>query len=238
MEHCIIEVREGAAPLEVSFESGTQVLLDAAFSFGAQFRGFCRRINPGVRVFPILAEDGANPATGTFVGDLLEICKDAVSVEDILARSKLADLNTLAAMHKLIASGRLRVEGLPDQVVSHLDGRFAALKSCIDSYQFLHALAVKAFESAGIALPKRELSAFALALNEGGDVSIYLAGSGGLTEESIGNILKQCSANLQRLPYFRIRIESLTRYLLQMGGDMLPFDVASSLKRQFREISQ
>jgi len=88
VEHCIIEVREGAAPLEVSFESGTQVLLDAAFSFGAQFRGFCRRINPGVRVFPILAEDGANPATGTFVGDLLEICKDAVSVEDMLARSK------------------------------------------------------------------------------------------------------------------------------------------------------
>jgi hypothetical protein len=238
VDQCVIEVREGTAPIQVSFESGTEAILDAAFSFGAQFRGFCRRIHPGVRVVPVIVDDATRPGAGTFAGDLLQICSDASSIHDVLGRSKLADLNTLAALHKLVAAGRLRVEGLPDPVVSHLDGRFATLKSCIDSYQFLHALTVKAFDGAGLVLPTRELAEFALALNEGGDVSIYLANSGGLTEESIGNILKQCSANLQRLPYFRIRIESLIRYLLQMAGDMLPFDSATSLKRQFREISQ
>jgi hypothetical protein len=238
VDHCVIEVREGTAPIEVSFESGTEALLDAAYSFGAQFRGFCRRVRGGARVFPVRLDDGASIATGTFAGDLLQICSELQNIQDILNRSKLADLNTLFAIHKLISCGRLRVEGLSDPVVSHLDGRFTALKSCIDSYQFLHGIVIKSFESAGLALPIRELSDFALSLNQRDDVSIYLDSSGVLSEESIGNILRQCSANLQRLAYFRIRIESLTRYLLQMAGDLLPNEISADLKRSFREISQ
>ncbi len=238
VDRCVVEVREGVPPIEVSFESDAEAMLDAAYSFGAQFRAFCARMHHGVRVFPIVASGIQQPIKGTFVGDLLELCKDGPTVQDVLVRSKLADLNTLVAVHKLIATGWVRVEGLQDPVVGQLDARFAALKSCLDSYQFLHSIAVKAFENSGLAMPVRELSDFALSLNKDGDVSIYLAASGLVTDESISNILRQSSYNLQRLPYFRIRIESLTRFLLQMALDMLPYDIATNLKRDYMEISQ
>ena len=237
VDSCYIEVHSGTAPIEVSFEDGTEDLLDAAYSFGAQFRAFCARVNQNVRVFPVESPLGGGAVSGTFNGDIMELCKDGPTVRVVLDRSKLAEIYTLMAIHKLTASGRLRLEGIKDPIASKMDGTFGNLKSSIDAYQVLHGLVRAAFAGAGINIPVEELIAFAMSLNHDGGASIYLDNKGALTAESVSNMLQQCAINTHRLPYFQTRVESLTRYFLQMAGDGLPGDASRKLRSEFKEIT-
>jgi hypothetical protein len=125
---------------------------------------------------------------------------------------------------------------MPDVSGSRLDATFTAFKSSIDAYQMLCSIASAAFRSSSVMFPSSDLNAFALSQNHDGAISIYLDAAGNLTPESIGDMLHQCVTNNNRIDYFRNRIESLTRYLLLMAGDLLPFEVARDLRGQFREI--
>lgn len=232
-----VEVQSGSSPVEVSFETGTRSLLDAAYSYGAQFRSFAARINSAVRVHRMDAENIDIAKPGTFVGDMLELCSGSPTIEEVIKRSKLARTNTILALHRLVALGHLKLEGMPDVSGSRLDARFTPLKSSIDAYQMLRGIASAAFLTSSVALPTKDLGAFALSLNSDGAISIYLDAAGNLTPESIGDMLHQCVTNNHRIEYFQNRIESLTRYLLLMAGDLLPFEVARDLRGQFREIT-
>ena len=234
---CYVEVQPVMAPMEVSFEDGTDVLLEAAYSYGAQFRSFSRRINSDVRIHLVDLSAASNAVPGTFIGDFIELCKDNPTVEEILERSQLARINTTVALHRLVATGILSLDGLSEASAMKVDARFASLKSVIDAYQMLHGIASSAFKVAGISMPIRDLSEFCLSLNHDGGVSLYLDKIGNLPVESISDMFQQCVTNATRLSYFQIRIESLMRYLLQMSGDILPFESARNLKKEFKEIT-
>lgn len=237
VDRCYVEIQTGTPPLEVTFENGTKELLDAAYSFGAQFRAFHKRLGPNVQVTQIESPTGPRFEPGTFAGDIMELTKDSPSLKDVLGRSKLADTNTLVAIHRLVASGYLRLEGITEPLFSKMDGSFGNLKSRIDGYQVLHGLVVPALQSAGLAMPISELTSFALSLNHDGGATIYLDQKGELPAESISSMLQQCASNTHRLSFYQIRIETLTRYLLQIAGDLLPYDIARKVKNEFKEIT-
>jgi hypothetical protein len=146
-------------------------------------------------------------------------------------------MNTLVAIQKLVANGHVQHDGLSEPVVMKIEGTRSSLKSRIDGYQMLHRMAAEAFLSAGSSMPCADLSNFALGLNTDGGAAIYLDGAGTLTADAVSNVLQQCASNANRLRYFEVRIESLTRYLLQMSGDLLPFEAAKKIKNQFKEIT-
>jgi hypothetical protein len=237
VDRCYIELQTGAPPIEVTFENGTEELLDAAYSFGTQFRAFSKRVGPDVRVIPIENPIGPSCELGTFAGDIMELTKDAPSLQDVLSRSKLAPINTLVAIHRLVATGYLRLDGITEPVVSKMDGSFGNLKSRIDGYQVLHGLVSPAFQSAGVAMPLVELTSFALSLNHDGGATVFLDQNGALPAESVSSMLQQCASNTHRLAFYQIRIETLTRYLLQIAGDVLPFEIARKIKNEFKEIT-
>lgn len=236
-ESSFVEVQSGVSPVEISFEMGTLALLDAAFSYGAQFRSFMQRLSPTVRVHRADMDKPDASKAGTFIGDMLEICSGAPTIDEVIQRSKLTKANTILAIHRLLAIGYLKLEGMPDSSGVRLDAKFTLLKSSIDAYQMLRGLASAAFQTASVRFPVPDLVAFAFSLNHDGATSIYLDSSGNLAPESIGDILHQCSTNNKRMEYFQNRIESLTRYLLLMVGDLLPFEVARDLRGEFREIT-
>jgi hypothetical protein len=236
VEHSYIEMHQAQAPVEVAFEEGTSELLDAAYSFGSQFRAFSSRILPDEsRVFP--HDDGVMTSVkpGTFVGDLMELCKDGPLVREVIERSKLTPFNTLLALHNLHARGLIRLEGLAPVTTVNIESSSGSLKS--DAYQMLHQVVKGAFAAASLEIPIKNLNEFALALNVDGSSTIYLDDEGALMGDSVHNILQQCAVNRQRVLYFRQRIGALIRYLLQMSGDLLPFELAKKVKKEFQEIA-
>lgn len=237
VDRCYIELHGGSAPIEVTFENGTEELLDSAYSFGSQFRAFSKRLGPNVQVMPVEAPLGPPCTPGTFSGDIMELTKDGPSLETVFERSKLTDIYTLLAMQRLIATGYLRLEGIREPVASKMDGSFGNLKSRIDGYQVLHGLVEPAFQGAGIPMPLAELTSFALSLNNDGSATVYLDQKGTLPAESVSSMLQQCASNTHRLSFYQIRIETLTRYLLQIAGDVLPYEMARKIKNEFKEIT-
>ncbi len=236
VEKCYIEVQSGKAPIEITFESGLQAMLEESYTFGIQFRMFRQRICPAVKLHLNRDADLPSLALGTFNADVMSLCEDEPSVQEFLARSKLAETNTLLAVHKLVAAGRITLSGLRDAEPLQLDGGMGQLKAVLDGYQLLHGIAMFAFQSAGIKPPIRDLAAFCLALNSECGDSLYLDHSGLIAANSELGIMQQCSRHFERRIFFEIRVESLTRYLLQISGDTLPYDIAKKVAKDFREI--
>jgi hypothetical protein len=239
VDHSYIEMHQAQAPVEVAFEEGTSELLDSAYSFGSQFRAFSSRIVADEsRVFPHDDQIIESVQPGTFIGDILELCKDGPLVREVVERSKLTQVNTLVALHDLHARGLVRLEGLAPVTSVNIESSSGGLKSAIDAYQMLHQVVKGAFSTVAIKIPIKNLNEFALGLNADGSSTIYLDDEGALMADSVHNILQQCAVNRQRVLYFRQRVGALTRYLLQMSGDLLPFDVAKKVKKEFQEIAQ
>jgi hypothetical protein len=236
-ERCYLEVYPNSAPVEIAFEEGTESLLETAFSYGSQFRAFKSRIEPDrTKVSPTSNQGLLTPEQGTFIGDIMELCKDSPMVGEVLARSKLNPVNTLVALQKLAAKGFLQFEGLEPAAAAKIESTVGSLKSTIDGYQVLHQIISSTFAGASIPLPTRDLSDFALSLNSGSDAAIYLDANGALLSDSVNDILQQCAANRYRINYFRNRLGALTRYLLQVSGDMLPPELAKNVRKEFQEI--
>lgn len=237
VDHSYVEISQHVAPVEVSFEGGTDSLIETAFSYGFQFKAFTNRIDPDrVKVSPGVASLTERVKEGTFIGDFVELCKDGPTINDMLSRSKLTHLNTFASLQRLAAKGYLQFEGIGSATMIKIEGADSKLKSTIDGYQVLHQIVSSTFSKADLTLPLHDLSEFALSLNSGSDAAIYLDATGALLADSVSDILQQCAANPNRIPYFKNRLSALTRYLLQFSSDFLPTDLARNIQREFREI--
>jgi hypothetical protein len=81
--------------------------------------------------------------------------------------------------------------------------------------------------------PASELQKFAWSLNDGNLPAIYTDDRGRLGVECANNIYSQCGAGQTRTQYFEVRLDSLYRYMLQVAGDMLPFEIYKQIKSQF-----
>ncbi len=236
IERCYIEVQDGVAPVQVTFEFGTDAMLEQSYSFGIQFRMFRQRMSPAVKLIPNRQSVLPALTAGTFNADIMSLCEDEPSVQEILSRSKLTETNTLLAIHKLVASGRLNFKGMEAAPPLKLDGGMGELRAILDGYQLLHGIAMFAFQTAGLKAPIEALASFCLSLNSDGGDSLYLDSSGLIAANSELGVLQQCSQHFERRQYFQIRVESLTRYLLQVSGDTLPHEISRKVITDFKEI--
>ena len=232
-----VEIDQGTPPTEVMFDEGTALLIENAHSDGAQFRTFYRRLNSNTRVDVADGERVNSVRPSSFLSDMIGLSRDHQSIEELLKSSKLSDINTLWVLHRMSCLGYLIFSGLTPLKISSNESFFAGLRSKLDALALLQSMTMKAFVAHGVSFPVSELQRFAWSLNEGNLAAIYVDDAGLLAGECFGNIMSQCKGNNHRISYFETRIDSLIRYVLQMCGDLLPFEAAKSLRKQYAEIS-
>lgn len=232
-----VEIGEGTPPTEVMFDEGTGLLIESAHSDGAQFRTFHQRLNSGTRVDVVEGERVSSVAPSSFLSDMLALSRSHQSIDELLKSSKLSDINTLWVLHRMSCLGYLFFSGLTPLKLPSNESFFATLRSKLDALAWLQSMSMKAFVAANISFPVAELQRFAWSLNEGNLAAIYVDDAGLLANECFGNIMSQCLGNTHRISYFETRVDSLIRYVLQVCGDLLPFEASKTLRKQFAEIS-
>lgn len=232
-----VEFGPGTPPTEVTFEEGTDVLIENAQCSGAQFRAFYGRLNGSTCVKVIEGERVKSISPGTFMADVIELTRQNESIEELLAKSKLTDMNTLWVLHRLSCLGYVSFSNLSPAKSTVSDPVITGLRGKLDAFSMLENMTIKAFTATQVAFPLPELQRFAWSLNDGNLAAIYVDDSGMLGTDCFGNIMSQCESNRHRVAYFEARLDSLIRYVLQMCGDLLPSDAAKSIRKQYAEIS-
>ncbi len=232
-----VEITKGTPPTEVTFDEGTESLIESAHCSGLQFRAFSKRIRPDSQVFVIDGTRSQNLPHGTFFADLLQLVRQHPVITDLIEFSKLTQINTLLGLHRMACLGLLSFKNLEEARSEVVDTSMANLRSKLDAFSMLQAMVIKAFNTAQIPLPTSELQKFAWSLNEAALTTIFIDDAGTLGAECLGNIMSQCQGNVHRIPYFEIRLDSLIRYTLQLVGDLLPNDVSKSIRKNYAEIS-
>ncbi len=221
-DSCYVEIHSGAPPIALSFEDETEGLIESAYVYGANYRVFKSRLRPTCSVSVKAQSPLAKETKGTFLSDMLEMCKDKPTWDVLLKRSKLSETNTIVTLMKLVANGQIQISGLAEVSAQTLQSNQTKLDNAIGVYKSLVQKARETFDKAGQEFPINDLAAFALTLNSDGGAAIFLDDNGDLTADSVINIYQQCITNRFRVEYFRLRIEALSRFLFQVAGDLLP----------------
>jgi len=232
-----VELKSGRnlAPTGVVFEGGTEQLLDDAYSFGQMFRQFVGRIQGESE---IVVHSGNKLVSkfqpGTFIGDLLQLITESSQVSSVVEKSKLLYLNTYVAIMSLVHSGICEVASIEEGGVQSGSASIQGLKSQLDAYSVLVRSSRKAFSKEGVPFPTADLKDFVHRLNSRGFVSLYLNEEGELHPESVLSMYSQCYESDTRSKYFATRVDGLIQFLLQVVGDLLPYEIAKSVKAEFR----
>lgn len=230
LESCYMEVHSGTPPIALSFEDQTEDLIESAYVYGANYRAFRSRLKPNCTISVKTQSLLAKETKGTFLSDMLEMCKDKPTWEALLKRSKLSETNTILALMKLVANGQIQISGLAAVSAQQLSSHQAKLDHAISTYKSLVKKARETFEKSAVEFPVADLAAFALTLNSDGGSAIFLDENSDLTPDSVINIYQQCAMNRSRVEYFQLRVEALSRFLFQVSGDLLPPDGMNSLR--------
>jgi hypothetical protein len=231
-----VEISNNAPPTEVTFDEGTENLIQSAYSAGKQFRAFFARLRADSKVKVNEGPRVNQLASGTFWADMIELVRRSHLLSDLLETSKLTDRNTLWVLHRMVGLGFIEFQGLAEPSFSGVEAAFAPLRGKIDAFTMLQDMSLKAFQSAQIVYPVSELQRFAWNLNDSHVAALYVDDTGLLGKDVVGHIMSQCIGNLGRISYFELRFDTLIRFSLQLVGDLLPYDVAKGVKKQFQEI--
>lgn len=232
-----VEIFQGTPPTEITFDEGTEHLIESSYSAGLQFRAFFQRLRKDTKIQVISSERIDSLAPGTFLDDMIQLARKQSSVKDLLEVSKLTDINTLWVLHRMSCLGLIEFVDLGSTKVEFSGAKFENIKRKIDSFTFLSDMVLKAFSSSNISFPVAELQKFARSLADGNLVAIYIDDSGQLGKDCTRNILSQCQGAQARVQYFEVRLDSITRYVLSVAADTLPFDVVKKIRAQYAEIS-
>lgn len=228
----------GLAPTEVVFPETVTELVNESYSYGCAFREFLGKLRQESQVQLLVPKDKIPTEfqPGTFVGDLLELIAAQGGVQELLNASKLIDVYTVAALFHLVNLGLCRVTPDTDEL-RRTTPEMAPLKAKIDAYAYVQQQVRKAFTEASKEFPVGDCRAFAASLNPEGFPSLFLDAQAGLSRDCVSGIYSQCSANVARVHYFTVRIESLIQFLLQVAGDNLEFKAAGKIRQEYRSVS-
>ncbi|MCX6125677.1 MAG: hypothetical protein NTV34_13170 [Proteobacteria bacterium] len=232
-----VEILKESPPTEVTFEEGSENLINAAYSAGLQFRSFYRRLRRNSTIQVKNSDAVVNLKSGTFVADMVQLAQKYATVGDLLDISKLTDINTLWVLNRMSCLGLITFAGLQDAQHGNFDGAFANLNLKVETISKTVELILEAFAVRGAVLPVVEIQNFAWALNDGNLAAIYIDDQGRLGGDCIVNMMAQCEGNRGRISYFEDRIDSLIRFYLQVAGDLLPFDETKKIRAKFAEFS-
>ncbi len=229
-DSCYVEIHGGSPPIALSFEDRTQELIESAYLYGANYRVFKSRLKPSCSISVKTQSPFAKETKGTFLSDMLEMCRDKPTWDALLKKSKLSETNTIATLMKLLATGQIQISGMSEVAAQSLASNQVKLDNAIGVYKSLVKKARETFEKTSIEFPINDLASFALTLNSDGGAAIFLDENGELTTDSVINIYQQCITNRFRVEYFQLRIEALSRFLFQVSGDLLPAENMGAIR--------
>ena len=226
------------APTEVVFKRGPDQLIQDSYAYGASFRDFLSRLRAESEVHILIPQDELESRyqPGTFVGDLLAMVAEESNVQELLNKSKLMDINTIAALADLVHHGYCAVKPDVDSAARSLP-EMSMLKAKLDAHSFVLASVKKAFGDAQVSFPIEEIVEFANKLNPLDFRTFYVNPDGTMNKDCINNMFSQCHSNPARSEFFVARINAMIQFLLQVSGDNLEWNVAKGIRGDYRSIS-
>lgn len=234
-----IEMKEGKdlAPTAIVFPESSRHVVHGAYYFGCMFRNFMEHVSfdSAIKINETALSD-LDAQRGTFESDLVDLIRENGDVKAVMKASKLHDVNTLVSIMDMVTRGVCEIESMREVKGTKAQAIDPYLQSRLDSYSFVVRKAKVAFGEQNIAFPSKDLKAFALRLNVGEFVSLYLTDEGDVHQESIHWMACQCVNNSERAKYFANHLESLTQFLLQAAGDILPYEAGKQVKEQFKQL--
>jgi hypothetical protein len=232
-----IEPGKDLAPTSVVFAENSQQVIGDAYFFGCMYRDFINQVDfqgeISIKEDEVFTHD-IKP--GTFQSDTLELVREQKSLANIIAASKLHEVNTISAVMDFVNRGICNVRTGASSPSGSSTKLHRLLQAKLDAYSFMIREVRSAFLANSLSIPITDLRQFCYRLNPPGFISLYLDDQGDVHEESIRWIGGQSLANEQRAAYFGYRLEALTQFLLQVSGDLLPGDISRKLRNDFKDI--
>lgn len=232
LDECYLEVHPLNPPMILSFEEKTEQLIDSARLYGENFRSFKSRLRPNSIVSVKSNRTLSQGAQGTFFNDILERCKDRPTWSVFFSRSKLSETTTISTVMKMLAAGHIQVDGLAPAQLTMLESLSGSLSSKLQTYTRVLRVSKECFSSSKVDFPAKELALFAYSLNSDGGSALFLDEQGDVTQDSTTNIYQQCLVDKSRYDFFGRRIEALSRFLLQVSGDLLPQEKVQLIRKE------
>jgi hypothetical protein len=239
VDRVFIELSTGSfAPTEVYFDEGTDHLIADSSSFGTVFRDFLSRLRAESEVVMLKPKEEMLSLyrPGTFVGDLVMMIAEQNNVQELLNTSKLIDSYTIAALINLVNKGLCTIKPAIE-TDRKMGATLAPLKAKVDAHAYVLQAVRKAFIESKKDFPIDDVVNFASSLNPEGFASIFLDQTGAIGRECLNGMFSQCYNNVERQHLFMGRVESLCKFLLQVAGDNLDFNLAKGLRQDYRSIT-
>ncbi|MFK7873399.1 MAG: hypothetical protein AB8C84_09600 [Oligoflexales bacterium] len=209
---CVEVIDQIRAPQEIVLLEGTKSVLDAAWGDGVVLQSFVERVLPD-EAFEITGIPGVT-ATGTFLGDFLEILQGAPAPRDLLVASRLGAVRTWVALLNVIARGWVRPPILnPSQNIVKNQGLFDVFKQYQDSVGFV----LERSDDLNWVEPLRE-HAFSLNCSMQSLPCLFLNDSGYLDSVSVDHMMIQAEHLTVHVAAFQRRVTFLLHLLQQMSG--------------------
>jgi hypothetical protein len=157
-------------------------------------------------------------------------------IKEILKTSKLLTVNTLASLMILTNKGICKIDGYRDDISFSNKPHLGELRAKLDVYSFMLSEVQKAFDTKKVQLPIGDLVLMASTLESGSESVFLLDERGAITAESAERIFSQCSTARNRNAYFKVRVDCLIQFLLQLVLDHLSYDDAKKMKIHYRKL--
>ncbi len=238
VESVYFEVKQGRrlAPTEVVFSRGATELIEECFAYGRMFKEFLSRVN-GETVVQINETLMSNTVRAdTFYNDFLLLIKETPKIADLVTASKLSPINTQAVLMNLTNLGLCQIDSDSDADSLVPGDGMGPLKTKIDTYSVVLKKVKDTFANLQAPFPVEALRMFAESLNPTGFISLVLDDEAEIGKTCLKNLYSQCQSNHKRVKFFEIRIESMVQFLLQLSGDMLPFEHSKNIRQSYRSM--
>ena len=231
-----IQEGKSGAPTAIAFEDGSIALIEELTVYGEMFRLFLEGVAADC-VVTINNESTlwVEPEEGTFCFDMCQLVAKHGKLSEIIAHSKLKDINTYMVLFDLMCRDQVDVV----HESSTIDvGTPGSQKSGVlyDRYNTVNALlkeTINQFQKEEIHFPYDDVNNLIRHFIFPGGKLFQLTGDGEITARSFLLLVKLCESNHKVYDKALVSFNCLTRFLLQLGGDLLSRDGSKAIKEKF-----
>ena len=221
----------------VSFEESTEKLRHRFDGFGRAFRDFRNYIHNESRIeVRGDAVKAIEAKPGTFASDTLELFGRTGTVGQYVSQSKLLPINSLLVLFESVNRRTVEVENIGAIPPLKVQPSVSRLKNKMETFHLIVDSSKKAFEAESTEFPAADLHRFAGNLFSTFTLPIRLTERCFLSQKTIRRLFIFCGDDDARSTMVEKQLESITQFLLQLTGDLLPQGRGWKVKEQFQNL--
>ena len=226
---------DGQPPTAVVYDRRPEDLIEESANFGRMFRGFLLQLSEQTTL-EVNEENARQEGPPTFEKDMLQLIRTHQQVDEIISHSKLKDINTYRAMFQLVNRGLCRiVNPVEAEEDFYLAGQSTGIRSRIDAYNLLMRTVRDIFAEQKLDLPMDLLQRFVAGLNTSDRVVLFVDDEGMIPRQCVLNLYADCGGSRTTSERVEAKLSGMVYFLLQLAGDLLPWEQSRSLKKQVLE---